>query len=48
MDKHGKRFEHHVFEGALHAFFNDDRPSYNARASRDAFARTLSFFSREL
>ncbi len=48
MEKHHKRFEHHVYEGAEHAFFNDTRPSYDARASRDAFARTLEFFRREL
>jgi carboxymethylenebutenolidase len=48
MKKHGKRFEHHVYEGAAHAFFNDGRPSYHATASRDAFARTLEHFRREL
>jgi carboxymethylenebutenolidase len=48
MNQHGKRFEHHVYQGALHAFFNDDRPSYHATASRDAFARTLEFFRCEL
>ena len=48
MQKRGKRFEHHVYEGAQHAFFNETRPSYDARASRDAFARTLEFFRREL
>jgi carboxymethylenebutenolidase len=48
MEKRGKRFEHHVYEGASHAFFNDTRPSYNAAASRDAFARTLEFFRQAL
>jgi len=48
MKKHGKRFEHHVYEGAQHAFFNDDRPSYHAMASREAFARALEFFRCEL
>jgi carboxymethylenebutenolidase len=48
MQQHNKRFEHHVYEGAAHAFFNDTRPSYHAAASRDAFARTLEFFRREL
>jgi carboxymethylenebutenolidase len=48
MKQHAKRFEHHVYEGAAHAFFNDTRPSYHAGASRDAFARTLEFFRREL
>ncbi len=48
MKRHGKRFEHHVYEGAAHAFFNDTRPAYHAAASRDAFARTLELFRREL
>jgi carboxymethylenebutenolidase len=48
MKKHGKRFEHHVYEGAQHAFSNDERPSYDVRATRDAFARTLDLFRREL
>jgi len=48
MQQHHKAFEHHTYEGAQHAFFNDTRPSYNAAASRDAFARTLEFFRRAL
>jgi carboxymethylenebutenolidase len=48
MKKHGKSFEYHVYEGAQHAFFNDTRPSYDVRAARDAFARTLDFFRRVL
>ncbi len=43
MKKLGKSFEAKVYDGAQHAFFNDGRPSYNAAASRDAFARTLAF-----
>ena len=48
MQRHQKSYEYHVYEGAYHAFFNDTRPSYNAKASRDAFARTLDFFRRVL
>ena len=48
MRELGKPFEHHVYEGAPHAFFNDTRPSYRAGASRDAWARTLSFFAEHL
>jgi len=48
MQKAGKQFEHHVYEGALHGFFNDGRKSYNVNAARDAFARTLSFFGKTL
>ncbi len=44
----GKPLESIAYEGAGHAFFNDDRPSYDAGASRDAFVRTLAFFRAEL
>jgi carboxymethylenebutenolidase len=44
----GKPFEHHIYEGAGHAFFNDDAPSYEVKAARDAFARLLAFFSSAL
>jgi carboxymethylenebutenolidase len=39
----GKRFEHRIYEGAPHAFFNDTRPSYEVRAARASFARLLEF-----
>lgn len=44
----GKSFEHHIYEGAGHAFFNDDAPSYNVKAARDSYARLLGFFSNIL
>ncbi len=44
----GKSFEHHIYPGAAHSFFNDDRPSYDVRASRDSFARLLTFFVKNL
>jgi carboxymethylenebutenolidase len=44
----GRRFEHRVYPGAPHAFFNDTRPSYRVRASRDAWARTLVFLAEQL
>ena len=37
----GKPVENVIYEGAHHAFFNDSRPTYDAKASRDAFLRTL-------
>jgi carboxymethylenebutenolidase len=48
MRKGGKSFEHHVYPGAAHAFFNDDAPRYDVRASRDSFARLLGFFLKHL
>lgn len=48
MAKAGKRFEQHTFPGVYHAFFNDNRPTYNVAAARAAFSRTLAFFAAEL
>ena len=44
----GRPFEHYVYEGAGHAFFNDDSPSYDLKAARDSWARLLAFFSKVL
>ena len=44
----GKPFEHYIYEGAGHAFFNDDAPSYDVKAARDSYARLLAFFSKML
>jgi carboxymethylenebutenolidase len=48
MRESGKSFEHHVYEGAGHAFFNDAAGSYEVKAARDSFARLLAFFARVL
>ncbi|HEX3344097.1 MAG TPA: dienelactone hydrolase family protein [Polyangiaceae bacterium] len=48
MKAAGKSYVSHVYPGAQHAFFNDDRPSYHAGASRDAFARTLELYRTRL
>ena len=44
----GKSFEYHIYEGAGHAFFNDDAASYEVKAARDSYARLLAFFSKML
>lgn len=44
MQKTGKDYAYQIYDGAHHAFFNDGRASYNANASRAAFAEVLSFF----
>jgi carboxymethylenebutenolidase len=44
----GVSFEHHIYPGAPHAFFNDTRRSYRADAARDAWARCLAFFAQYL
>jgi carboxymethylenebutenolidase len=48
MRKGGKSFEHHIYPGAGHAFFNDEAQSYEVRAARDSFARLLTFFQKNL
>jgi len=44
----GKSYEHFVYEGANHAFFNDDSQAYNVKAVRDSFVRLLTFFFKTL
>lgn len=44
----GKSFEHHIYDEASHAFFNDDASSYDAKAARDSYARLLVFFLKML
>ncbi len=48
MARAGVAFEHHIYPGAPHAFFNDTRRSYRAGAARDAWARCLTFFAAHL
>ncbi|HEY8759822.1 MAG TPA: dienelactone hydrolase family protein [Candidatus Dormibacteraeota bacterium] len=44
----GRTFEHHVYEGAPHAFFNDSRPTYRPEAADDAWEQVLDFLARTL
>jgi carboxymethylenebutenolidase len=45
----GREAEVVVYEGAGHAFFNDDRPeTFEPRARNDAWRRTLELFGRHL
>ena len=48
MEAAGKHFAWRVYDGAPHAFFNDTRAAYHVAAARDAWAETLTFFSRHL
>lgn len=49
MRETGKSFEHYLYVGAGRGFFNDTKPNYyDVRASRDAFARLLTFFLKTL
>lgn len=45
---YGKEYEFHTYEGAGHAFFAVDRPSYRPQAAVDGWNRILGFFGRNL
>jgi len=44
----GKPHEFHTYEGAGHAFFAVDRPSYRPQAATDGWRRIREFFDRHL
>jgi carboxymethylenebutenolidase len=49
MKKYGKSFEYKIYAGAPHAFNNDTSPqSYREDAAKEAWAKTLEFFKRQL
>jgi carboxymethylenebutenolidase len=44
----GKKYEFHSYEGAGHAFFDVDRPSYRVHAATDGWLRIREFYGRNL
>jgi carboxymethylenebutenolidase len=48
LEGHGKSFEFHSYDGAGHAFFSVDRPSYRLDASKDGWKRVWAFFGTHL
>jgi carboxymethylenebutenolidase len=44
----GKTYQIKIYEGAMHAFFNDTGGSYNADAAKDAWQLTLGWFRKYL
>ena len=44
----GKSGEVYLYAGAGHAFMNDKRPSYHPDAAKQAWARMLAFFQKNL
>jgi carboxymethylenebutenolidase len=48
LKDHGKTYEFHRYEGAGHAFFSVDRPSYRPEAAMDGWRRIWDFFGRYL
>ncbi|MFQ5913868.1 MAG: dienelactone hydrolase family protein [Nitrospinota bacterium] len=49
LDEAGVSYEMKTYPGAEHAFHNDTGPArYNAEAAKDAWARTLALFAKQL
>lgn len=48
MDEAGKDYISVKFSNAGHAFANDERPGYNANATKEAWALTLAFFENNM
>jgi carboxymethylenebutenolidase len=45
---HGKTHEFRTYEGAGHAFFSVDRPSYDVDAAKDGWKQIWRWFGRYL
>ena len=48
LTRHGKQFEFHTYEGAAHAFFAPDRPSYRPTVAVEAWGEIWDFFGQHL
>lgn len=48
LEANGKTFDFHVYEGAGHAFFSVDRPSYRLEAAKDGWKQIWRFFGEHL
>ncbi|HYZ35220.1 MAG TPA: dienelactone hydrolase family protein [Pseudonocardiaceae bacterium] len=48
LDRLGKQHEFHTYDGAGHAFFAVDRPSYRPEAAVDGWRRIVQFFRAHL
>jgi carboxymethylenebutenolidase len=48
LTEHGKACSFHTYEGAGHAFFNVDRPSYRPEAAAAGWGEIWSFLAEHL
>jgi carboxymethylenebutenolidase len=48
LDANGKEYDFHSFEGAGHAFFSVDRPSYRVEAANEGWALIFEFLGKHL
>ena len=44
----GKNVSVYIYPGAGHAFANEEKPSYNPKAAKDSWDKTLAFFKSKL
>ncbi len=48
MIKYKKDLQIIIYKGCQHAFFNEQRPSYNNQAAIDSWQKTIEFFNKHL
>jgi carboxymethylenebutenolidase len=48
LTENGKEFDFHTYEGAGHAFFAVDRPSYRVAAANDGWEKIAAFYASKL
>jgi carboxymethylenebutenolidase len=48
LTQYGKTFDFHTYDGAGHAFFSVDRPSYRVDAAKDGWKQIWAFFGTHL
>ena len=48
LEANGKTFDFHSYDGAGHAFFSVDRPSYRLDAAKDGWKQIWAFFGTHL
>ncbi|HEY3116601.1 MAG TPA: dienelactone hydrolase family protein [Chloroflexota bacterium] len=48
MKKNGKKWDHKVFPGAPHAFFNERKTNYHEASAGEAWEKMLAFFNENL
>jgi len=48
LEANGKDFDFHSYDGAGHAFFSVDRPSYRVDAAKDGWKQIWAFFGTHL
>ena len=48
LERHGKTYEFHTYEGAGHAFFSVDRPNYHQPSAADGWQKVFAWFEKYL